>query len=123
MELKDIENFISRILIFCIIDNHGYVMIKVPNIGVKNKIHLILSARYLFYLIQILNNQNLSIRESVENKELQKMLRQSLKIITTRISDLRVNRYIKDVSKSVYEVKPDSIEILIAKLENESNGN
>ena len=83
----------------------------------KERIHLILSARYLLNHLQLKIGRTEPISAEVTLNEISKFLKKSQKSVSARVSELKDDNAIESPSKGVYRVKPHTIDGLILKLQ------
>lgn len=121
MEHEDINNLISRMLKFCKIDKKGYVIIYNKKLIIRDKILLVLSARYLANKLQEKLGKEITIMASINAKELAKMLREKENAIRARFKDLKEEGKIVTLKRGVYKITPHSIEDFLKILEDEES--
>ena len=122
MEHEDIKTLISRILKFCKIDNNGFVIIHKKQSRIPDRILLVLSARYLANKLQAKLGKEVSIKETINTKELANMLKEKDAVITARLKDLKDEKKIIPQDRGVYKVAPYAINDFLSQLEGAKNG-
>lgn len=120
LELEELEHLISGVSQYCVLSSSGFPRIeKVGKLELsdRDKIHLVLSARYLANKLQQVMKKEQTVSASMTNVELSEALRMRIKTVNARVSDLRKDGYVSDVGKATYSVLPHSIDSLIQKLD------
>jgi hypothetical protein len=120
LELQELDTLVTGVSRYCVLSGEGFARIQpIENLTFsdKDRIHLVLSARYLGSKVQELLSKDQSINAVVSNDELANYLRMKLKIVNARVSDLRKEGSVKDVGKARYVVMQHSIEPLVKKLD------
>jgi len=122
MEHEDIKTLISRILNFCKIDNKGFVIIHDKQLKMRDKIVLVLSARYLANRLQTKLGKEVNIQETINIKELTIMLNEKNGVITARLKELKDAKKIIQQDRGTYKVAPYAINDFLNQLEGVKNG-
>ena len=119
LEEEQLKNLVAKISDFATVSADGFVTLKNidgKKVTDKERIHLILSARYLLNMLQVKIGRENPIKADVTLAEISKFLRKPQKSISARVSELREDNVIDSPSKGVYRVKLHTIDGLIEKL-------
>jgi len=106
---EQLADMISQINGFCVITGEGYVKIEKDSLSTKDKIFLILGARYLGNAYQKLKLIDLTIKDIVTSAEVSDMLKVDTMVINARLNDLKKEGKIKSIERGSYIV--DSYEL------------
>lgn len=121
IEEKMIKYLVSRVSKMCRIDTQGFVMIFHENLKLKDKILLVLAARYLANRLQQKLNKETTINDEVGAGELSKILKEKNNIIRARITELKKEGKVTQVRRGVYKIMPHIIEDFLNELEGENS--
>jgi len=88
-EREHIQDPITRIMKFCKIDRSGSVSIFYNNLSPRNKVLLVLCARYLANKLQIQLGKEPIVPDKISAKELADMLRVKSNVINARLKELK----------------------------------
>ena len=127
LELELLKDNLKKISRFARIYNSGEVEITNENLTQKDKVFIIILARYLAYKINELKNQEFvkNISESTKIGEIARMLGKTPKQVSARLSDLEKEKYIKKMGKGNYTIISlnRALEYLNKLIKREMNGN
>ena len=120
LEQKELETYLSGITRYCTLSKDGFVLINPPfdkSLTTKDKVHLILSARFIAHELQKALGRDLPISETIDSQELARMIMLDKGIVQARVSDLKKERKVTDVSKGVYKATLQGIKPLLENLQ------
>lgn len=120
LEQKELETYLSGITRHCTLSTDGFVLINPDfdkSLTNKDKVHLILSARFIAHELQTALGRDSPISETVDSQELARMLLLDKGIVQARVSDLKKERKVTDVSKGVYKATLQGIKPLLENLQ------
>lgn len=120
LEQKELETYLSGISHYCTLSTDGFVQINPEYDTIltnKDKIHLVLCARFIAHKLQTALGRETLIPDTVNSSELARMLMLDKGIVQARVSDLKRERKVNDVSKGVYRATLQGIKPLLENLQ------
>ena len=122
LKTERVKELSKRTMKFTSMGQDGTVELKneAENIALKNKIWLLLVARYLANKLQTELDREEVVSPEVTTSEFADMLHKEKKIISARLSDLKKDGKVKNPSRGVYKANPYKIENLFRKIEKEN---
>lgn len=123
LEQQELEGHLSKISKYCSLSQVGFVVIQPAFekiLNMKDKIHLVLCARYIAHELQVALGRENPISADVSADELARNLMIGKSVITARASDLRKEHKIMDSGKGVYKATLQGIKPFLEHLQGES---
>lgn len=119
LEEEELKTLITKISVFAKVSPDGFVSIMnldSKKVTDKERIHLVLGARYLLNNLQVKIGRENPIQADVTVDDLSKILRKPQRNISARVSELKEENAIDSPSKGVYRVRLHTIDGLIERL-------
>ena len=100
IEQDKLAELLERILPLAVVDRSGFVSISQGDMALRDKIQLVLSARYLAHALE----EAVPVTVSVD--ELVRMLREESKIVSARCSELEADGFLTRPGRGVVQGRP-----------------
>lgn len=123
LEAEDLNEYLNGLSQFCELSKDGYVRLingADKKLTKKDQIQLVVCARFVGNALQVKLGRANVISKTLEIDEIASILRIDKSIVSARISDLKKEKKVLDISKGVYEATIFSIKPFIAELNKKS---
>ncbi len=111
-EEQELAQLIEAINKICVLDKTGNVRFRKEKLIDKEKIRYILIARFLA------NKLDSTISKTVKNADIESVLKKTKPQIRARLSELREEGIIKDISRDEHEIKPIMVHKILMERKN-----
>ena len=105
-EMIILEKILNKISNYVKIDSQGNIIFLNDNISIKDRIFLIILARYLAVKINEIKNKEIikNVNTITDVKEIAEIIGKDPKVISARLSELEKEKFVKRVARGKYTI-------------------